>query len=239
MSQSQTSQQWWYVDGGETKGPVPSDAIRDLVAAGTLDSSSRIIPVGAQEWSTVAQEEGALGMTPAAAPASPPPPPPQAAAQAQWGAPASAAPASPAAALPTSMPAAPAAEAAAPANLGGAPLASNGKRFGSYLLDGLLAVVTLFIGWLIWSVIIWEKGETPAKALLGLRCVDTTTGRPATRGTMALRELVYKGILGSVTGGITTIVSAFMILLTDSREGIWDKIAKTAVVEDPGDRLLA
>jgi uncharacterized RDD family membrane protein YckC len=56
---------------------------------------------------------------------------------------------------------------------------------------------------------------------------------------MALRELVYKGILGSVTGGITTIVSAFMILLTDSREGIWDKIAKTAVVEDPDDRLLA
>jgi uncharacterized RDD family membrane protein YckC len=96
---------------------------------------------------------------------------------------------------------------------------SAGRRFGAYLLDAVLMVVTLFIGWFIWSLIVWGKGQSPGKALLGMRCVSTTTGETATWGTMALRELVGKSILGSVTFGITTIVSCFMIL-GESRQGI-------------------
>jgi uncharacterized RDD family membrane protein YckC len=123
----------------------------------------------------------------------------------------------------------------APAPPGGpvnAPLSSAGKRFGGYLLESLLLIVTLFIGWLIWSLIVWGKGQTPAKQLLGMRCVDVNTGQIAGWGTMALRELVGKVILGNVTFGITTLVSAFMIL-GESRQGIWDKIASTVVVDAP------
>ena len=71
-------------------------------------------------------------------------------------------------------------------------LTSKGKRFGAALLEGLLAVVTLVIGWIIWSVIIWERGQTPAKSILGMRVVRLTTGRAANRAEMAMRELVGK-----------------------------------------------
>lgn len=114
------------------------------------------------------------------------------------------------------------------------PVSTAGKRFGAYLLDILLAIVTLGIGWLIWSLIVWTNGQSPAKALLGMRCIRTDTGRAATWGTMALRELVGKSILGYITLGITTIVSAIMILSDNERhQGVWDKIANTVVVEDP------
>jgi len=118
----------------------------------------------------------------------------------------------------------------------GAPLSSAGKRLGAYLLDIVLLVFTLFIGWLIWSMVIWSKGQSPAKALLGMRVIRTDTGRCATWGQMALRELVGKWLLGGITSGITSIISCFMIL-SASRQGIWDKIANTVVVDDPDGRL--
>jgi uncharacterized RDD family membrane protein YckC len=120
-----------------------------------------------------------------------------------------------------------------------APVSSAGKRFGALLLEGLLFIVTLGIGWLVWSLVVWAKGQTPAKSLLGMRCVRTDTAMAATWGTMALRELVGKAILGNVTFGLTTLVSAIMILVDDERrQGLWDKIAATVVVDDPEGRLV-
>jgi uncharacterized RDD family membrane protein YckC len=122
----------------------------------------------------------------------------------------------------------------------GAPVTSAGKRFGGALLEGLLIIVTLFIGWLIWSLVVWSKGQTPAKSLLGMRCINTNTGRAATWGTMCLREIVGKSILGNITFGISTIVSCFMILAdSERRQGLWDKIASTVVVDDPDGAYLS
>lgn len=122
-------------------------------------------------------------------------------------------------------------------SVNGAAVSSAGKRIGGYFLEGLLVVVTLGIGWLIWSLVLWSKGQTPAKSLLGMRCVQTQTGICATWGTMALREIVGKALLGSLTFGVTTLISAFMVL-GDSREAVWDKIANTIVVDDPDGRLV-
>jgi uncharacterized RDD family membrane protein YckC len=119
----------------------------------------------------------------------------------------------------------------------GAPVSSAGKRLGAYLLEGVLMLFTLGIGWIIWSLVVWGKGQSPAKALLGMRCVRKDTGRVATFGTMALRELVGKGIIGSVSFGITTLISMFMILGAE-RSTIWDKISNTVVVDDPQRRLV-
>lgn len=120
----------------------------------------------------------------------------------------------------------------------GLPECTAGKRFAAYLLDAVLVMVTLVIGWLIWSLIVWGQGQTPAKQLLHMRCIDTHTGRAAGWGAMALRELVGKALLGNVTCGISTIVGGVMIL-DDSppRQSLWDKLANTVVVEDPHDRL--
>ncbi len=114
---------------------------------------------------------------------------------------------------------------------------SPGRRLGAYLLDGVLAFVTLFIGWIVWSLVLWSKGQSPGKSLLGMRCMSTETGRAATWGTMALREVVGKSLLGSVSFGITTLVSCFLIL-GNSSQGIWDKISTTVVVDDPDGRLI-
>lgn len=133
------------------------------------------------------------------------------------------------------VPPEPAAPATAPVD---APLTGLGRRFGAFVLDLLLSIVLLGIGWLIWSLVIWTKGQSPGKALLGIRVLKADTGRSASWGTMVLRELVGKWLLGSVTGGITTIVSIVMILTGDTRQGLWDKIAGTTVVDDPEGQYL-
>ena len=117
-----------------------------------------------------------------------------------------------------------------------AQLSTAGKRFGALLLDAVLATVTLGIGWLIWSLVLWGKGQSPAKSLMKMRVVRKDTGKAATFGQMALRELVGKSILGSITMGITYLVGGIMILGA-TREGVWDKIAGTIVVEDPDGHL--
>ncbi|MEU6283120.1 RDD family protein [Streptomyces sp. NPDC047028] len=89
----------------------------------------------------------------------------------------------------------------------GVVIASGARRFGEYLLEGLLFLVTLIIGWLIWSLIVYKGGQTPAKQLLHMRCVKLRTEQKAKWGTMFLREGIAKpviGILGAVTSGSST-----------------------------------
>ena len=45
-------------------------------------------------------------------------------------------------------------------------LASPQARLGSFLLEIGLMIVTLFIGWVIWSFFTWQTGQTPAKRIL-------------------------------------------------------------------------
>jgi len=105
----------------------------------------------------------------------------------------------------------------------------NGIRFGAFALDTLLSIVTCGIGLLIWSIVLWQQGTSPAKKMLGLVVIDTTTGEPASVGKMAMRELVGKTLLSSISFGITTLVGAIMILSNNKRQGIWDQIASTTV----------
>ena len=111
--------------------------------------------------------------------------------------------------------------------------AGNWVRLGASLLDGLLMLVTLGIGWLIWSVFLLNQATSPAKKMLGLQIVDVNTGVPATIQQMLLREILGKVVLSSVTGGITSLVSALMILVLPSRQGIHDYIARTTVTRRP------
>jgi len=76
MSQVGSSQRWWYVQAGTTKGPVEWAEIVSLVDAGTLDTASRVMAVGTDEWRTVAQHladpKGARPEEPTVSPAPPP-----------------------------------------------------------------------------------------------------------------------------------------------------------------------
>jgi len=109
---------------------------------------------------------------------------------------------------------------------------SNGVRFGAFMLDALLAIVTFGIGWLIWDIVLWQQSTSPAKKMLNLRIVDTKTGAPASMTQMLLREGLGKLVLGSITSGILWLVSAVLILADPTRKGVWDYLGTTTVVRD-------
>jgi len=117
---------------------------------------------------------------------------------------------------------------------GGEPIATPAVRLGSYLLELLLVIVTLAIGWIIWSLIVWSKGTTPGHQVLRLYIVDEKSGKTATWGHMALREFVMKGIVGSaastVTFGIYFIVDSLFVVRSDRRT-LHDLLSSTQVVQ--------
>jgi uncharacterized RDD family membrane protein YckC len=113
----------------------------------------------------------------------------------------------------------------------GLPLSSKGKRFGEYLLEILLIIVTLFIGWFIWWIILLPKAQSPAKQLLKMRVVSIDEPRAATLNEMLLRELVGKWLLGFIP--FYSFVAAIFVLIDDNNQALWDKVAKTTVVDDP------
>jgi len=91
-----------------------------------------------------------------------------------------------------------------------APLASIGHRLGGKALDFALSLVTLNIGWLIWSFVVWGNGQTPGKQILKMRVYDKTTRKPAKWGHMAIREL---GL--STTLSLLILLSSYTPLLID------------------------
>src|ERR1700728_1763023 len=70
------------------------------------------------------------------------------------------------------------------------PAASLGKRLEALVLTVLLLVVTLVIGWLIWSVFEWRKGQTPSYRLLGLRIVGLSDEQPIRLGRSLARACI-------------------------------------------------
>jgi len=114
----------------------------------------------------------------------------------------------------------------------GVVLASVGRRIGAWFLSIVLSIVTLGIGYAIWGLIVWGRGTTPALQVLGMRCWKPETGRPATWGTMALREIVGRFVEG-ILGVVTMLVSLILMLTNAERRCLHDMIASTVVVYDP------
>jgi hypothetical protein len=48
---------------------------------------------------------------------------------------------------------------------------------------------------------------------------------------MFVREIVGKSLLGAISCGVTNLVSCFTIM-GSSRQGVWDHVASTIVVDD-------
>jgi uncharacterized RDD family membrane protein YckC len=120
----------------------------------------------------------------------------------------------------------------------GVHLSSPARRFGGYVLEGVLLVVTLGIGWLVWSFVIFGRGQTPAKQLLGMRAVDLRRGENATWGKMFVREIVAKPLVGLVSWVTLGIVN-FWLVWDNRNQELWDKVVGTIVVNDPHKRVVA
>ena len=61
----------------------------------------------------------------------------------------------------------------------GTVLAPVGRRIGAWFLAIPLVIVTLGIGYIVWGLIIWGDGQTPALQVLGMRCWRPETNRVA------------------------------------------------------------
>lgn len=118
----------------------------------------------------------------------------------------------------------------------GTDLATAGKRIGTYLLEIVLAIVTLGIGYLIWMLIAWGKGQTPGKQVMGLRIYHLESRRAATWGQMFMRQFVG-GIVNSIFY-IGFIVSVVFLFTDPMRRTVPDRLAGTIELNDP-DKVLA
>ena len=113
----------------------------------------------------------------------------------------------------------------------GTQLASVGRRIGAYFLAIPLAIVTLGIGYLIWALVLWGQGTSPALKVLGMKVWRPDDNAKATWGTMFLRNFVGEGILGLVP--FLNLISFVVFLATKPHRAIHDYVGGTVVVHDP------
>jgi len=118
----------------------------------------------------------------------------------------------------------------------GTELAPIGRRIGSWFLAIPLAIITLGIGYVIWGLIIWPRGQTPTQQVLGMRTWYPQTGRNAGFWRMALREIVG-GIATGILNLITELLSFILMVTGRERKCLADHIASTVILRDPDNRL--
>ena len=112
----------------------------------------------------------------------------------------------------------------------------NRRFWGSYMLEGLLMIVTLFIGWLIWLIFTSKTGQSPAKRLLNLYVVKLDTGRGIGQADSWIREVLVKILAVGAAGLIIPFASqidAIWIFFDKNRQTLHDKILSQIVVYAP------
>jgi uncharacterized RDD family membrane protein YckC len=118
----------------------------------------------------------------------------------------------------------------------GTELASAGKRIGTALLEIVLAIVTLVIGYIIWTLIAWGRGQTPGKQVMGMRIYHLQNQRAASWGQMFVRQFLG-GIVNSIFY-IGLIISVVFLFTDPLRRTVPDRIAGTIELNDPN-KVLA
>jgi uncharacterized RDD family membrane protein YckC len=118
----------------------------------------------------------------------------------------------------------------------GTELASVGRRIGAYFLSILLFIVTLGIGYIIWGLILWGQGTSPALRVLKCKCYRPDTGQVPTWGRMFIRDFLGR-IVDGIVGAITEIVSFVMFVSGNKRQSLHDLIGGTVVLYDPNKTL--
>ena len=118
--------------------------------------------------------------------------------------------------------------------------ASFQHRLGAAALDSVLMVVTFGIGWLVWALILWNEGQTPAKKILKLRTYSFESGTVATWGHMSVREFLIPLAVGIVSYipyigwaiSIAYIVLEIVFYFTKGQRSFTDYWAKTAIINE-------
>ena len=130
--------------------------------------------------------------------------------------------------------------------------ASFQHRLGAEVLDSAFMLLTLWIGWVMWSLVVWGEGQTPAKKLLKIRVLSAQNNKPATWGHMAVRQLLIPltiliasfplnlisfGIIGTL-GIIAWYVLEIVWYFTKGSRSLRDVFVKTIVVNEADNNRL-
>ena len=114
--------------------------------------------------------------------------------------------------------------------------ATPARRLGGNLLDVVILVLTLLIGWLIWFAIVAGRGQTPGKALVSTY-VMRADGTHAGGWYMVGREILVKGVLfGTLDfflARLPTTIGALWCLWDPGKQCGWDKIVTSYVAYSP------
>ena len=106
-------------------------------------------------------------------------------------------------------------------------LASPWIRLAACLLNGVLFIVTLGIGYMVWAMVLWAQATNPAKKMLGLKVIHADTGVPVNWNHMAIRSALLPFALAFVPLG--AFVDALFIF-GPRHQRLVDKAARTLVV---------
>lgn len=107
-------------------------------------------------------------------------------------------------------------------------MASRLSRLGAAIVNALIMIFTLWIGWVIWWFIAARRGQNPGKAVVGLRVIRAD-GRAADTGWMFVR-----GLLGIVCSLIPFYLDDLWLLWDKDAQTLHDKLAGTVVVRARG-----
>jgi hypothetical protein len=108
------------------------------------------------------------------------------------------------------------------------------------LLTVGLIIVTLGIGWLVWSVVEWRHGRTASYRILRLRVVSRSDAKPIGLGRSILRNgvlctlLIVPTVVACAVLGIAFSMGASPPegLLNTPRPAPWDRLTGTLVVDE-------
>ncbi len=111
-------------------------------------------------------------------------------------------------------------------------MAGRGERLLAWLVNGLIVMFTLFIGWLIWWFIVAPRGQNPGKAVAGIRVIRTNGDAVRTGG------MFVRGLAGILAGLLPFYLDYLWILWDRDAQTLHDKLVNTVVVRGRGSEKI-
>lgn len=108
----------------------------------------------------------------------------------------------------------------------------RGQRLVAWLLNAVLLILTLVIGWIIWWFIVAPRGQNPGKAVVGLRVIRMD-GSKVTTGGMFMR-----GLAGVLCSFVPLYLDYLWILWDKDIQTLHDKLVNTVVVRAQGSEKI-
>ena len=120
-------------------------------------------------------------------------------------------------------------------------LATPQSRLIALILDALIFGLGFGVIWIIWFVTLADKGTTPGHHLMGQVVIDAETGSPLGWKRMAVREILFKGLLHWVLGSFLFMANYIVdgaFVFTSKQRTLHDVMVGSQVVQHSDKTIL-